>query len=113
MTFQRALAVIAVLLAVVAIGPSLVFSHEATRVGSALGIFSVALFVAAAVGRALAVAFQRVLLCVSLACAAASIALFWGLHPNGAGLSRTLALVVSVLIVVTSTVALANDRPGV
>ncbi|MBV8148324.1 MAG: hypothetical protein JO092_04470 [Candidatus Eremiobacteraeota bacterium] len=109
--FPRSLAAIAVVLALVVIVPSLVLSHGPAHIGSMLGILSVALFVAAAVGRALSVAFQRLLLCGSLACAAASIALFWGLSPSSAVTGRTLALVASVLIVVTSTVALASDRP--
>ena len=111
--FPRLLGAIAVVLALVVIVPSLILSHGHAHVGSALGICSVALFVAAAVGRVLPVPFQRLLLCGSLGCAAASIALYWGLSPSASMTGRTLALVASVLIVVTSTVALASDRPTI
>jgi hypothetical protein len=112
--FQRSLAGLAILLALAAVVVSTGWgvSSVPARIGSPLGVLSATLFVTAIVVRALPGRLLSLLLCGSLACAAASIALVLGFPQSGDGMARTLSILASLLIVVLSTVVLVGPRPS-
>jgi hypothetical protein len=111
--FHGWLAAFTIVLALAATGVNVLWrgSDTPARVGSPLGVLSATLFVAAIVVRALPSQLLRLLLCGSLACASASIALVLGFPQSGDSSARTLSVLTSALILIVSTVALLSARP--